>query len=1060
MVSRLIDLPFTKGLDESTDETVMALPAMTELVNYRLTRAGRLEHRLGVVEQPVSAATINSSGDRPDGNKVQAVHHRFLAAGGHGYTCLSGGTWSCEGSVSRFVPLDSYQGIQQSSESFASPSCVSVNGFLVVAATKTTNVVRISVRVFDEATGANVWAEDLSGDVVRVVKAGNKAIALLQNLTTGDISASVLDLSGPVIGGFAAAVTIQTAAALMGIDACSFDSTTFLLSYGLGANNAVLLAVNALTLAISSSLSVNDGAGNKLTACFGAPGENCYLVWLNTTSRDLRYAVCSAPPLVQIGATTTIANVPGTAFSTDNFHPVVGRRSATSAVVAWTDSYVSAPFQTYRTTFRDVTNTPSLGTQYGPIYGYYLASKPFQSSSAFVETTSQPAIWLANHNPNVGDFDRSYFLMLLGFFSRETNNGACSWDMSAAPSAAVPLANMLSTTMQVSEVIESSASGSLAWQMALPHGFRGLGTASIQRGVQIHRFGDASRSRRARTRAIVPCQGSFAVLGGAPRFYDSDRLIEIGTAHGPVAISATPGGGGGMAASGSYRYVFVLEYFDGRSQRQLSYASNPFTATLGAGDSSVDFEVLVPSLWAFPNNTSTAAVVGTERVRNVVLRAYRTSNNGTVFRYSPATSQVNGALAGPLVNFARVTIQDINSDTAIAANEAVYVQVGNALSNYRAPPCRFGCEHEGRLVTAGGWNPAEYVASKLFFVGEGIQFTESSSFRDVCPEPITGVASLDGSLVLFAERGIYVVNGDGPTDDGVGSFSKPRRLPGRVGCVDWRSVVTTDAGAWFRSADGMYLLPRGLAAPQFVGSPIKGKLRSYPETLGAVTVTRAVAPGVDDCDSEQVVAWLVGDAEEPTAVAIFVLSLATQTWSQVALPAEAGNLQTVIGTWTDLVNGTDVIAFARETLDSTETGSLLVENPGADYDQDISGSFEPLLNGSWRTGKVFPFGFGGRGTIRSLRLVGDCLSATTLTPTVYSDANEAGYTSTTLTFEPGRFAKEIPFRQKDIAWIQIGATDPTTGSGNRGAGLRFNGLALEVEMDPGLIRSPAANRSI
>jgi hypothetical protein len=543
------------------------------------------------------------------------------------------------------------------------------------------------------------------------------------------------------------------------------------------------------------------------------------------------------------------------------------------------------------------------------------------------------------------------------------------------------------------------------------------------------------------------------VLGGAPRYFDGDRLIEIGISHGPAVVSATPAATGSMSP-GDYIYVFVIEYFDARGQRHLSYVSSPFAVTVGAGEAQVNFELLLPALWAHPNATDL------DDSRQPVLRAYRTSNNGTVFRFAPDTVDPNGALAGLLPSRGLVSYQDTNSDTDIAANEAVYVQVGNALSNYRAPPCRFGCEHEGRLVTAGGWNPSEYIVSKLFFAGEGIQFTESASFRDVCPEPITGIASLDGSLVLFAERGVYVVNGDGPTDDGVGSFSKPRKLPGRVGCVDWRSVVTTDAGAWFRSADGMYLLPRGLAAPQFVGAPIKNKLRNYPETLGAVTVTRAVSREISDCDSEQVIAWLVGDAEEPTAVAIFMFSLATQSWSQVALPSSAGNLQNVIGVWTDLINGTDVIAFAREELVSGTPGSILVENPGTDYDQDISDSFEPLLNGSWRTGKIFPFGFGGRGTIRSLRLVGECHSATTLAPTVYSDANASGYASGALTFEAGRFAKEIQLRQKDIEWIQVGVADPTTGAGNRGAGLRFNGLALEVEMDPGLIRSPAANRSI
>jgi hypothetical protein len=1060
VVSRLIDLPFTRGLDESTDETAMALPAMTELVNYRLTRAGRLEHRLGVTEQTITSVAVDSFGSRPEFNKAQAIHQRFLAAGGHGYTCLASGAWACVGSLSRFVPIESYQGLQQSDVDFSAPSCASANGFLVVAGLQEGATTRNRVKVFDERTGALVYETTFGGtagsggEYLRLVATGNTVVAIRQNPATGDIVGCSMSMATLPIAGFAADVTIAAAAvAASGFDAAPFDGTTFLVSYANGANDVRISRVTTATLAIASTLSINDGAGSKFSTCMGTVGENYYLAWLNATSRNLRYAILDTS-FVQVGATTTITGVAGTAFSTDNFRPVIGRASSSSIFVCWTDSYVTGVYETYRTTFAEVTNAASLTAVNGPMYGVFLASKPFQSAVAFTEGIRQPAIWLANHNPTVSALDRSCFLMLLGQFTSITNQAACSMELSAAPSAALPIANVLGTLRQVCDVVESTSTGPKVWQTLLPKAFRGLGTATPQRGLDVYRFGDASRSFRARTRAIVPCQGSFAVLGGAPRYHDTDRLVEIGFAHGPTVVNATPAATGSMTPTGVFRYVFVMEYFDGRGQRHLSYASDPVTVTLGAGDAQVNFELLVPSFWALQNITS-----GTER-RNVVVRAYRTSNNGTVYRFAPATNGANGRSAGPLVARGRVTYQDTNSDADIAANEAVYVQVGNALSNYRAPPCRFGCEHEGRLVTAGGWNPSEYVTSKLFFAGEGIQFTESASFRDVCPEPITGCASLDGSLVLFAERGIYVVNGDGPTDDGVGSFSKPRKLPGRVGCVDWRSVVTTDAGAWFRSADGICLLPRGLASPQFVGAPIKGKLRSYPETLGSVTVTRAVAAGVADCDSEQVIAWLVGDAEEPTAVAVFMFSLATQTWSQVALPSDSTNLQTVIGNWTDYVNGTDVIAFAREELVSAEPGSLLVENPGTDYDQDVSGSYEPLLNGSWRTGKVFPFGFGGRGTIRALRLVGDCLSATTLTPTVYSDADEAGYASSALTFTAGRFAKEIPFRQKDIQWIQIGVADPTTGAGNRGAGLRFNGLALEVEMDPGLIRSPPANRSI
>ncbi len=1043
MVSRLIDLPFTRGIDESTDETVLAPPGMTELVNYRLTRAGRLEHRLGVVAPPLEQATAGASPVlSPDGSWAQGIYQRFLASGGHGYTCLGSGTWACVGSLSRFVPVDSYQGLPSNYDETG--TCTSVNGFLVVVGHTSANSFT-GYSVFDERTGTLILKGGLLGSYPRVVASGDRAIIVTQNQATGAILASSIDFSSAPYQEAPLAVSVVAAAAASGFDAAPYSDTEFLISYRSGTTAQVALVTSA-TLVVADSGGASGGAGELLTTCIGTPGEGVYLAWRNLTSNEVRYAFFDTS-LSQVGSTQTIATITPTFLSAQP-RPVLCRTSATAAIVGWTDSYEAFPFATYRSTFRVITSTPSLGATYGPTYGTFIASKPFISADPFYGFSSQPAIWLGNYNPTATELDRSVFLMLIGEFSGSTDNAASTVELSASASRSPLVDTLIGSLFQVSDVVESTSDGPKAWQCVFTEVFRGAGTSTPETTVQVYRFADSSRSIRARTRAIVPCQGGLAVLGGVPRYYDTDQLIEIGMMHGPTVIEATPAVTGSMGV-GTYQYVFLLEYIDGRGQRHLSYPSSPISVTLAGAEAQVNFDVLASSLWGFPNTGTTSNVLD----RRVTLRAYRTSNNGTVFRYSPDTNAP--VYGGPLKAFSQIVYQDVNSDADIAANEALYVQVGNAVSNYRAPPCRFGCEHEGRLVVAGSWNPSEYIVSKTFFVGEGIQFTESPSFRDVCPEPITGMASLDGSLVLFSERSIHTVTGDGPADDGSGTFSKPRRLPGRIGCVDWRSILTTEAGIYFRAADGIYLLPRGLASPQFVGAPVKNKLRMYPETLGSASITRAMSPDVEDHDSEQVLTWLVGDQEDPTVPRLFNYSPATGTWSESHYGPE--KVLICAGPWLDIENQTEVLGVAKEVITSATTGTFLVESPGLGYDRDISDSYTPVINGEWRTGKIFPFGFGGRGSIRSIRLVGECLAATTLTPYIYSDAEPSGYAGSVLTFTAGRFAVEIPFRHKDIAWIQVGAVDPVTGGG---AGLRFNGLALEVEMEPGLIRSTPGNRSI
>ncbi len=1049
MPTRLIDLPFTAGLNEAVDETVAQLPTMTELTNYRLTRAGRLEHRLGVKEVSVTAAINTGTGATPDNNNAQAIYGRTLVAGAHAYSATGLGGWVCNGSVSRYVPYDSFSGLTESATSYTNPSCASAFGYLVVIGANNDDISLIDVRIFDEATGSQVW-DDQVGVVTgaspnnrgRTVACGNTAVIVFQNIDTGNIYGTSMDLSTLPFTAFPAETVIIGSSVSYGFDAAAVDSSTYVIAHYIsGTGRVELRRLDATTHTPIAAVSL--ATGTSYATCLYYAGVY-YLAWTDTSANTVSVALFNGG-LVQIGSTQTVAT-----GLTAYFRPVlVGNGTSNGVFIGWSDSNGS----TYRVTFRAVSSAAVLGLTYGPVNGHVLASKPFLSSATFASGQYQPSVWLSNYNPNSSETDRSYFLVTLPIgtvtFSGAHSGTRPPLEMSASPSAA---ARELTVLDQLPEVVESTGPMQNIWQTTLLEGFRGLGTVTPQSRVQVYRFGDASRSLRARTRAVIPCQSSFAVLGGAPRYFDGSWMTEIGIPHGPAVLTATPDTGGSMTANATYRYVFVIDYYDAKGQRQLSYVSNPYSVTMGALDGEVFFDIAVPAVWAASNAFQVSDP------RSVALRAYRTAADvGTVFRYAPAQSSPNGKAAGPYSSV--ITYIDDNSDAAIAANEAIYVQVGNALSNYRAPPCRFGCEHEGRLVVAGTWNPNEARVSKLFFPGEGIQFTESAAFIITNPEPITGCASLDGSLVLFGERSIYTVSGDGPTDDGAGSFTSPRKLPGRIGCVDWRSVATREDGVFFRGADGIYMLPRGLASPVFIGASIREKLREYPETLGVATATRAVSASVDDHDSEQVVAWLVGDAESPTSVAIFVLSLSTNAWTQFVLPEASGNLQVVIGTWFDFLGGSDVLGFVRHDITSATAGSVLIENVGSGYDQDISGSFEPLLAGGWKTGKLFPFGFGGRGSVRTIRLVGECLAATTLTPTVWSDADAAGYVSDTLTFTPGRFAVEIPFRRRDLAWVQIQVADPVTGSENRGAGLRFNGLALEVEMEGGLHRTTPNERS-
>ena len=74
---------------------------------------------------------------------------------------------------------------------------------------------------------------------------------------------------------------------------------------------------------------------------------------------------------------------------------------------------------------------------------------------------------------------------------------------------------------------------------------------------------------------------------------------------------------------------------------------------------------------------------------------------------------------------------------------------------------------------------------------------------------MTGLASLDGKLVVFSATQMAVIYGDGPSDTGAGAdFSLPQVLPFGLGCTDARSICVTPQGVTFLSQKGLYVFTR------------------------------------------------------------------------------------------------------------------------------------------------------------------------------------------------------------------------------------------------------------
>ncbi|HZU82873.1 MAG TPA: hypothetical protein VE987_08160 [Polyangiaceae bacterium] len=318
--------------------------------------------------------------------------------------------------------------------------------------------------------------------------------------------------------------------------------------------------------------------------------------------------------------------------------------------------------------------------------------------------------------------------------------------------------------------------------------------------------------------------GCNYTVGGVLQTYDGAQYVETGFHLYPEPIAATPSVSGGSMATGAYQYAVTYEWVNNQGQREISAPSPLVSVNVTGPTGSV--QLTIPTLRLTKKG-------------KVQLVVYRTQASGAVFY------RVSSVLV-PLYNDPTVdslSFTDTLADASIAANGAMYTQpltVGSnpVLQNAAPPACSLIATYADRLVVAGLDNPYQWWISQPTLSNSPMQFS-ASLVQQLDPDggPITAIARMDDKLVFFKRSAIfyYVFGGPTPTGD-QNDITSPVQIPsGGVGCVSANSVVLTPLGLLFQSANGIYLLDRGLNV-SFKGAPVDAFTSP---TQQALTITSA-----------------------------------------------------------------------------------------------------------------------------------------------------------------------------------------------------------------------------
>lgn len=294
------------------------------------------------------------------------------------------------------------------------------------------------------------------------------------------------------------------------------------------------------------------------------------------------------------------------------------------------------------------------------------------------------------------------------------------------------------------------------------------------------------------------------IAGGILKMYDGNDVVEhsfLEIPEAPKFVSETTTGA--TLTDGSYQYCVVYKWIDKWGQVHRSYPSVPYTYTLSGGPKK-------PTIRIF--------TLPFTKKEDVELEVYRTEKNGTTF-YKLAYNYSDRITNNKAVE--SLTFSDTMDDATLISNEALYT-TGGVLENIAADSSKHVTTYKGRLflLLSDGYT-LQY--SKKREQNGPVEFSEVlKTTLDERGGAGTCLAVLDDAVIIFKQRAIFAMAGEGPNALGEqDDFREPQFITSDCGCVDANSVVETPEGLMFKSEKGIYILKHGLSI-EYIGAAVEG----------------------------------------------------------------------------------------------------------------------------------------------------------------------------------------------------------------------------------------------
>jgi hypothetical protein len=332
----------------------------------------------------------------------------------------------------------------------------------------------------------------------------------------------------------------------------------------------------------------------------------------------------------------------------------------------------------------------------------------------------------------------------------------------------------------------------------------------------------------------VEIANGLQIGGGFGWLYDGLLPVEQNFFVYPENIYVTTSTSGGSITAQEYYYQVCYRWVDAAGNVYFSAASVPFSITTTGSTSTNTINVPYLRITYKIANPPTICV-------------FRWSTGQEIYYQLPNTEVPNAILNETTAD--SVAIVDTYSDAEISGGAIIYT-TGGVVEDINPPATNILTIFDTRVWAVDSEDPNLEYFSKQIIEATPVEWSDllteyvaPNSATVATTGPITAHFPMDDKIIIFKGKGnaIYYINGTGPDNTGANSaYNGPIFITSSVSCTNQDSLVMTDAGLMFQSNKGIWLLPRGIAPPVYIGAPVEAFNSSIVQSAVTIPMTTQV----------------------------------------------------------------------------------------------------------------------------------------------------------------------------------------------------------------------------